>query len=243
MNKTTRLLAVFTLCFVPLTSFASAPWFLDWCITAPYQDFVLRLSYLDSDLVTSRSQSIPRAQLSYGVARNIEIYFKDDELENQYPIKVGNGDTTFGIKTKLFSDRHGNDYGLRYELSIPNATDGLGTDHYGNGLCALVTTPFSKSTTVYWVLGETIPGYAAKVDSSFYGALIAYNLTPKLMVGSEWYGNTPTASGANPEFATAVGLMFTQSDSCKYYARVGHSFEGYSRVSLHIGVQLTFGPH
>jgi hypothetical protein len=237
-----KAIAAAALCCAPLSSFASAPWFVDWCNTAPFRQFVLRLSYLNNDAVKTRSQSIPRIQLSCGLTKWLEVYLKDDELDNQYPIKVGNSDATLGFKGRLWENKKGDQLGFRYELSLPWASDGLGTDHYGHGISAIGTKALGKDLKAYGMVGETIPGFAAKKNDTLYGVLVGYNVTPKWMLGSEVYGNTPTSTGANQEFAAAIGTMYEQSKSCKFYGRVAHSFEGFSRFAVHVGVQLTFGP-
>lgn len=243
-KRNLRLIAGTVFAAAPIAALATPPWYVDWAHTVPYQQLAVRLYYSSQQSGTTRTQSLPYTQIAAGVGTRLELNVKFQELEKITPSATTRafGDTVFGMKYRLFEDKRDTEIGIGYQYTMRTAGSGVGSNANGQ-------TPYLMASITpgrfgfYGVIGETFPDKESLQEDAYAGILATYNLTGKLMLGSEIYGNTATAKGAREDLEFAGGFYYQDTPLRRWFARFGHSTEGYSDLNMTFGVQLMFDGH
>jgi hypothetical protein len=222
-----------------VSAFATPPWYVDWSHTVDFQKLAVRIYYLSNQAGLKRSQSLPRVQIAYGLTRNLEINLRSEDLfksSTSAPMQ-GFGDTQLGMKWRFYKDKRDSEIGLGYAYLLQTGLQGVSSK-------ANPQTPYLMASITpgkfgfYTVLGETYPDSVGLKDDTYGGLLVSYDLCKRWQLLGEVYGNTATAEGVKEDLEAAAGFYYTATKDTKWFARVGHSFEGYSDLNITVGVQL-----
>jgi hypothetical protein len=221
---------------------AVTPWLIDWCHIVPYQHFLVRISYYNTQAGHDRTINQPRVQLFYGLTKCWDVGIREDLVEKSTADSDHQGvsDAILYSRYRFYKDAHDMEIGVGGTLTAPTAE----ADISGRAWCyngyLMASRPFGK-LTVYSQLGENVPDTDRLKNSTQYGVLFAYDLTPNLMLAAESFNATQTESGARQEHAWGAGAAYRTNPSTTFFARYGHSAEGFSAANITVGMQFVLG--
>lgn len=131
---------------------------------------------------------------------------------------------------------------LGYQMKFPtgDVNRGLGSGTLDNALWLSGAKSFGR-----WVsfanIGYNFLGGGSGRNNLFLGTGLTYQLTEKLIVGAQVYGNSSSASGARDELAWGAGLTYNFAPDRTFLLSLGRSEHGFSDLNVYAGFSFTFG--
>ena len=184
----------------------------------------------------------PLFDLNYGLP--------DLQLKLEIPIKIvqsdsngttaGSGDLLVGVKWRfLDNERSHFQLGIYPQLLVPSGNHGRGL---GEGQPAYVFPVVAQKSWGKWTLYGNI-GYWWQTDSDardyFYaGAVLEREISDRLTLGAELFGNSPKEHAANADLAFNVGGTWKLSDHFNLLFSAGRDIVGDTHAMAYIGLQL-----
>ena len=238
LNKS-RIALIAAATLAPIAAMATPPWFIDWAHTAPFEKVLLRIYYLSNENGTSRSQSLPRVQIAYGLTYNLELNIRNEDLEKTSTKQtvIGVNDTVVGMKWRFKGEETKNNLALGYAYTVRTGVTGI-SGNTNSQTPYLMASVYQGRFGFYPEVGETFPDSHAIHEDAYYGMLTSYKLNGPWLLMAEGYGNTATTSGAKNDIEYAGGFYYQPTPLVRYFARVGHSVEGYSDLQMTFGIQM-----
>jgi hypothetical protein len=237
-----------TALFVGTSQFASAdPYFVVDDPGTP------EAHHYEVDLVTATSQTIsgeqqnPLIDATYGYNDNFAIAVTTGALtvRNSGMKRItGCGDSSFEEVWRFAEEtKNAPQLAIHNATKIPTAPsdNGLGSGKFDDSLDITFGKSFGKAA-LYGDAGYTWLGGQGVTNNTFYGLKLNYQATDKIVAGFEVFGNTSPAPGTNPEFAYNIGLSYDLTPDRSLLLTIGRSTEGYSDLSVMVGLQLELGP-
>lgn len=206
----------------------------------------LTTSYSSSQNNAADTISVPTFDLGYGYSDRIELdlsiggtSFRNAGSGRKY----GFADTTAGIIWRFQEEtKRRPQLAIGYQIKVPtgDVKQGLGsgaTDHsiwLSAGKSYGRWSPFAN-------VGYNFLGGSDGMNNIFYGMGLTYQLTEKLTVGAQVYGNSAAAPGARTELAWGGGFTYNYAPDRSFMLSLGRSEHGYSDLNVFAGVSITFG--
>ena len=172
------------------------------------------------------------------------------QLKLEIPVEVvagdsrgatgGAGDLLLGVKWRFFNNEHWQfQLGTYPQLLVPTG------DHsrdLGQGRPALLLPIVAQKSWGKWTLYGNI-GYwwqtAADARDYFYaGAVLEREISARLTLGAELFGDSPKERAANSDFAFNVGGTWKLSDHLNLLFSAGRDIVGDTHAMAYIGLQL-----
>jgi hypothetical protein len=204
-----------------------------WEINIP---FILERTPGETDM------DAPLFDLNYGLP--------DVQLKLEFPIKifeedksgtsVGPGDVILGVKWRFFnSEELQVQLGCYPQLLLPTGDHARGL---GEGQPAFVVPLLAQKSWGKWTLYGNI-GYwwqnAAETRDYFYaGAVLEREISDRLTIGAELFGNSPTERNTNSEVAFNIGGTWKLSRHLNLLFSAGRDIVGDTHAMAYIGLQL-----
>lgn len=227
-------------------SYAGPPYNIDDPGTAERHKFNLFTAYVSSQNSAGEQQNIPNIILGYGYTRNIELDLTLGlaTVRNSGSPRVGGyGDTMPMIKWRFQEEtKNRPQLSVAYQIKVPTAdvNRGLGSGTVDNSIWFAGAKSYGR-----WVafsnVGYNFLGGRDGENNLFAGFGLTYQLTDKLIVGAQVYGNTASAPGARGELAWGGGLTYNFAPDRSLLLALGRSEEGFSDLNVYAGLSFTFG--
>jgi len=184
----------------------------------------------------------PLFDLNYGLP-NIQLEFdapvavvRDDGRGTA----AGLGDFLLGIKWRFFEDKHSRvQLGIYPQVFAPtgDAKRDLGSGRPTYELPLLAERSWDKWTlyteTAYWLQTAS-----CQKNYWFAGAVLQHDITYRLSVGVELFGNTQKQSDSRPDIAFNIGGSFKLVEHLNLLFAGGRDIHGDSRAILYLGLQI-----
>jgi len=184
----------------------------------------------------------PLFDLNYGLP-NIQLEFDIPVAvvqDDRRGTAAGLGDILLGIKWRFFEDEHSHvQLGTYPQVYAPtgDAKRGLGSGRPTYELPLLAEKSWDKWTlygeTEYWL--QTAPG---QKNYWFLGAVLQHDITDRLNLGVELFGNTQKQSGTRPDVAFNIGGTFKLAEHLNLLFTGGRDLYGDNRAMLYLGLQI-----
>ena len=172
------------------------------------------------------------------------------QLKAEFPIgiihednggtKAGAGDSLLGVKWRFLNNEHSQfQLGTYPQLLLPTGDHARGL---GEGRVAFVLPLLAQKSWDQWTVYGNV-GYwwrgAHETRSYFYaGAVLERELTERLTLGGELFGNSPSERGGNSEFAFNVGGICKLSDHLNLLFSAGRDIVGDTHAMVYVGLQV-----
>lgn len=191
----------------------------------------------------SDSQQLPNLYYTYGLTNNLELDLSTGLVSARgggLPRAIGVGDVAPGFRWRFQEEtKHHPQLLFGYAIKFPtaDATRGLGTGRTDHSLwfCGAKSC---RRWTAFSNLGANF--FGAGHNDLFYGAAVTNQVTEKLTLGIQWYGNTPAAPGIAPESAWGVGATYILSGDKQLMFACGRSMKGLADLNVYCACQLTW---
>jgi hypothetical protein len=183
----------------------------------------------------------PLFDLNYGLP-NIQLEFDVPVavVKDNLGTAAGLGDILLGIKWRFFEDKHLHiQLGTYPQVFAPtgDAKSGLGNGRPTYELPLLAEKSWDKCTfygeTEYWL--QTAPGQR---NYWFLGAVLQHDITDRLSLGLELFGNTQKQSGTRPDVAFNIGGSFKLTEHLNLLFTGGRDIYGDTKAMLYLGLQI-----
>jgi Putative MetA-pathway of phenol degradation len=183
----------------------------------------------------------PLFDLNYGLP-NIQLEFDVPVavVKDNLGTAAGLGDILLGIKWRFFEDKHLHiQLGTYPQVFAPtgDAKSGLGSGRPTYELPLLAEKSWDKWTfygeTEYWL--QTAPGQR---NYWFLGAVLQHDITDRLSLGLELFGNTQRQSGTRPDVAFNIGGSFKLTEHLNLLFTGGRDIYGDTKAMLYLGLQI-----
>lgn len=184
----------------------------------------------------------PLFDLNYGLP-NIQLEFDVPVAvvqDDRRGIAAGLGDILLGIKWRFFGDEHSHiRLGTYPQVFAPTgyAKSGLGSGRPTYELPLLAEKSWDKwtlySEVEYWL--QTAPG---QKNYWFAGAVVQHDITDRLSLGVELFGNTQKQSGTRPDVAFNIGGSFKLMEHLNLLFSGGRDIYGDTKAMLYLALQI-----
>jgi hypothetical protein len=184
----------------------------------------------------------PLFDLNYGLP--------DIQLKLEFPIeivnedsngtKTGAGDSLIGVKWRFFNNERSQvQFGIYPQLLLPTGDRGRGL---GDGGSAFVFPLLAQRNWEKWTLYGNV-GYwwqtgAETRDYVYAGAVIEREISERLTLGAELFGNSPKERGGRSELAFNVGGTWRLNQHLNLLFSGGRDIVGDTTAMAYIGLQF-----
>jgi hypothetical protein len=240
--KIRRALVLLVYYFIRVSTQAGPPFVTDdpeppspgaWEINVP---FILERTPGETDM------DAPLFDLNYGLP--------DVQLKLEFPIKilaedesgtsVGPGDVILGVKWRFFNSEESQvQLGCYPQLLLPTGDHARGL---GEGQPAFVFPLLAQKSWGKWTLygnfGYWWQNNAESRDYFYAGAVLEREISHRLTIGAELFGNSPQERAANSELAFNVGGTWQLNDHLNLLFSAGRDIVGDTHAMAYIGLQL-----
>lgn len=184
----------------------------------------------------------PLFDLNYG--------FAGLQLKAEFPIKVvnednrgttaGTGDLLVGVKWRFLNDEKSQfQLGIYPQLLAPTGDHGRGL---GQGQPAYLLPFLAQKSWGKWTLYGNV-GYwwqnaADKRDYYYAGAVLEREISDRLVLGAELFGNSPTDHGSHSDVAFNLGGTWKLTDHINLLFTGGRDIVGDTHAIAYIGLQF-----
>ncbi|MBV8585828.1 MAG: transporter, partial [Verrucomicrobia bacterium] len=211
---------------------AGPPFVTDDADTTPVGGWEINLPFTLQRTPGTTDMQTPLFDLNYGLP-NIQLEFDVPVavVQDDRGKAAGLGDILLGIKWRFFEDKHSHFQLATYpQVYAPtgDAKRGLGSGRPTYELPLLAGKGWDKWTlysgTEYWV--QAAPG---QKNYWSMGAVLQRDITDRLNLGVELFGNTQKQSGARPDVAFNIGGSFRLTEHLNLLVSGGRDIYGDTR--------------
>ncbi len=245
MKRFTQIALIMALGCLGMPVLAGPPFNVDDPGTVELHHYQLTAAYISSQSSAGEQQAFPNLSLGYGLTNNIELDLglgANSVRNTGMPRVAGFGDTTLGFKWRFQEEnKRKPQLALGYQIKVPTADvdRGLGSGTVDNSFWLTGAKSYGR-----WVaftnVGYNFLGGRSGENNLFYGLGLTYQLTEKLVVGAQVYGNTAAAPGTKSELAWGVGMTYNWAPDRALLVGLGRSEQGFSDLNVYAGLQFTF---
>lgn len=172
------------------------------------------------------------------------------QLEFDVPIAVssddrkgttgGLGDLLYGVKWRFFDDEKTQiQLAIYPQMFAPtgNYRRGLGGGRPNYILPLLAQKSWDK-WTLYGDLGYRLQSALGQQSYWYSGVVLQRDITERLSIGVELFGNTPTTQNGRPDIAFNVGGSFKLQEHLNFIFTAGRDLVGDTHAMLYLGLQI-----
>jgi Putative MetA-pathway of phenol degradation len=184
---------------------------------------------------------LPAIEFNWGAAPNLQIHFiiPDTYVSGSYGI----GDAEFGVKYRFVQETGKRpQIGVFPLIELPTGSSRLGL---GNGqVWARLPLWLQKSHgpwTTYGGIGYQINHAAGMKDSVFAGWLLQRQITTRLTLGAECYGQQAQTLGGRESMFGDAGGYYNFRRNLSLLFMIGHTVTGERHTVGYLGLYYTWG--
>lgn len=184
----------------------------------------------------------PLFDLNYGLP--------EVQLKLEFPIKIvrdntkgadaGAGDLLLGVKWRFLNNEKSQlQFGIYPQVLVPTGDRerGLGEGRPGFVLPVLAQKSWEK-WTLYGDVGYWWQSAAGTRNYFYAGAVLEREISDRLTVGFELFGNSPTERGARSDVAFNLGGTWKLSEHVNFLFTGGRDIVGDTQAMAYIGLQI-----
>lgn len=209
-----------------------------WEINVPYTRTVSR---------TVTTRTIPLFDVNYGYLENLQIKLEVPILSIDLAgmgNATGLGDTLVGVKWRLIEEKPGSlQLAVYPQIGLPTGDSDRGL---GSGSFSYVVPILLQKNRGKWTgfgnAGYVVQTVSGSRDYAYYGAAITRQLSERLDVGAELFGNTPTSQSARSDLGFNLGAEWTFRKGRTLLASAGHGLSNGAGSQVYAGLQIQLGP-
>jgi hypothetical protein len=184
----------------------------------------------------------PLFDLNYGLP--------DIQLKLEFPIeivnedsngtKTGAGDSLIGVKWRFFNNERSQvQFGIYPQLLLPTGDRGRGLGDRGSAFVfPLLAQRNWEKWTLYGNVGYWWQTGAETRDYVYAGAVIEREISERLTLGAELFGNSPKERGGRSELAFNVGGTWRLNQHLNLLFSGGRDIVGDTTAMAYIGLQF-----
>ena len=237
------LIAIDIVCAV-VPALAAPPYSVDDPVTVPKGETALFTSLQSSEVRGKETYMAPDFTALYGISDSLQFRLETGYLIKRTGKKVESGleDTQVQLKWRCLNEtKTSPQWSVAFQSKLPSAdaSRGLGTGDADYKFTVTVAKNYGRLKLAANA-GQNFMGDAKSRDYAFAGVLGQYQLTQKLNVGLQLYGNASPAHKKPDELAFGVGMKYRYAPDHILLFSVGRSERGYSNLSCYAGLQLNF---
>jgi hypothetical protein len=188
----------------------------------------------------------PLFDINYGYRRNlqlkVEVALLNVRLDGDRTER-GLSDTSVGVKWRfLEEDRHLPQMAVYPQVAIPTGDDrrGLGEGKPSYRLPLVVQKSWGP-WTVFGNVGVVVQNWRGSRNFWFHGLTLVREVGPRLELGGEVYGNSPTDRDERSSLGFNLGGTWKVADATGVLFSAGRTFRGEAATTVFLGVQLLLG--
>lgn len=240
-----RIFVALALASRPTAAFAGPPYVSDDPEPTDYRHFEI---YTFTNGTTTRDGTAGASGIdfNYGAAPDLQL---TATLPAGFDQPVGGG-TNFGLSNIelaakyrfLHQDNFGLDVSVFPRIFLPTGTNGIGDNRVSLLLPVWVQKDWSGGWSAFGGGGCTVTERRA-VDFCQAGAVLTYQLLPKLQVGAEFFHQTAGSGGTPATSSVGIGWRFDLNDNYHLLGYVRRGIENANetdRYSWYASVLFTF---
>jgi hypothetical protein len=229
-------------CFTSVWTQAGPPFVTDDPEPPPPGGWEINVPFILEHAPGTTEMDAPLFDLNYGLPNiQLKVEFPIAVIhEDNNGTQASLGDSLVGVKWRFVNEEHSQfQLGTYPQLLLPIGDHGRGL---GQGQVAFVLPLLAQKSwdkwTVYGNVGYWWQG-AHETRNYFYaGAVVERELSERLEIGIELFGNSPDERGGNAEFAFNVGGKWKLSDHLNLLFSAGRDIVGDTHVMAYVGLQL-----
>ena len=241
MPKAQGLLLTAALLSCVAVASAGPPYVTDDPETPVHNGWEINTAYIHDRLPGQSQAQEPLFDINYGCRSNLELGVQVSVFRVNRA--AGLGDTLVGVNWRfLDEDDKRPQVSVYPQVSIPTgcARRGLGAGQPSYALPLLVEKNWMK-WTAFGNVGYVAQMPAGSRDYWYCGAAVTRQVSRRLELGGELFGNTPTDLGTSSFLGFNLGLAWELRDSEFLLFSAGESLRGAPTGLLYFGVQLELG--
>jgi hypothetical protein len=229
-------------CVTP--ALAIPPYSVDDPVTAMKGQILTFTSLQSSEVPGKETYMAPDFTACYGITDSLQFKLESGYLIKRFGKKVESGleDTLTSLKWRFLNEtKKLPQFGVSFQTKLPtaDASRGLGTGDADYRLTFMAAKNFGRFKLAANA-GQNFMGAATSRDNAFYGIVGKYQLTEKVQVGVQWYGNASSQVGKREEMAWGVGSTYRYAPDHALLFSLGRSERGYSNLNAYAGLQVNF---
>jgi hypothetical protein len=212
----------------------------------PNQRLLFEGGYQYQNLINKETQStIPQAQLSLGLPKNIEIFANMGSYHTQkFPHQSGMAGSNIGTKAEIYSTNTWVVSGQGY-LTLPSGNANFGSKRAGTIINGIGAFALNSKTAISTMLGgsslvEPINAGGSRYNSFNYSTVLGYSPKESINVFAEIFGQTHPSPGTSHVVRGDVGIIYSVSKSVSFdieYAK--HLAGSHNDFKNYIGAGIT----
>jgi hypothetical protein len=235
----------FALALLTHSALAGPPYVSDDPEPTDYQHFEI---YLFNNGTAARAGATGESgvDFNYGAAPDLQL---TATLPAGFDRPVG-GDTSIGASNVelaakyrfLHQDGFGLDVSIFPRIFLPSGSNLVGDNHVSLLLPIWIQKDWSGGWSAFGGGGCTVSQFRA-ADSCQVGAVLTYQLLPKLQIGAELFHQTANSNGTPPTTSVGVGWRYDINDNYHLLGYVRRGIENTNetdQVSWYASVLFTF---
>jgi len=206
----------------------------------------LNIGFLSSQARGDEFQSLPNIDLNYGYLDNVQLTLGMTAAT----ARSGTSRRTFGfgdiwpeVKWRFQEETKSRpQFAIDYAIKIPTAgrACGLGTGCVDQTFLFVWQKTLGRSA-VFGNIGYSAPGDRGSRNNILWGLVLATQMSERLNVGVEFYGNTSDASGERSETAIGLGLTYAFAPNRALLLKAGRSLQSFSDLNIYAGIRFDLG--
>jgi Putative MetA-pathway of phenol degradation len=221
---------------------AGPPFVTDDPEPPPPGGWEINIPYIVERASGTTEMDAPLFDLNYGLP--------DIQLKLEIPIKIvredgrgtaaGAGDLLIGVKWRFLNDEHSQfQLGTYPQVLAPTGDRARGL---GQGQPAYLLPLLAQKSWGKWtVYGEVAYWWQTAPETRDYiyaGAVLEREITDRLTLGVEFFGNSPKERGASSDFAFNVGGTWKLSTHLNLLFAGGRDIVGDTHAMAYVGLQV-----
>jgi len=242
-KKAPVLAIAFCLLLTTRLAWAGPPFVTDDPETPPWHGWEINIPLTLERTRDEREIEMPLFDLNYGYKPNVQ-------LKLEFPLlsvdRVGGGrarglgDTLIGVKWRFREEsRRRPQLALYPQVVLPTGDSqrGLGSGKPSYILPLLAQKGWGR-LTLYGNLGYVVQTAAGSRDFWYHGLTLMREVTDRLEVGAEVFGNSATGVDGHSELGFNVGGTWKVREGRVLLFSVGRNLQGEARTMLYLGLQI-----
>ena len=235
---------VFIACCLVLigTAEAGPPFVTDDPEVPPVGGWEINIPFTLNRSPGSTQMNAPLLDMNYGLPQ-LQIEFDIPlavSIDDRKGTNAGLGDLLYGIKWRFFDDEKTQTQIAIYpQMFAPtgNSREGLGGGRPNYILPLLAERSWGK-WTLYGNVGYRLQTALGEQNYWYAGSVLQRDVTERLSLGVELFGNTPTVPNARPDIAFNIGGSLKLNDHLNFIFTGGRDVVGDTHAMLYLGLQI-----
>jgi hypothetical protein len=240
--KIRRALVLLACCFTTFSTQAGPPFVTDDPEPPPPGGWEINVPFILEHASGATEMDAPLFDLNYGlpgIQLKLEIPLEVIHDDSDGTV-AGAGDLLLGVKWRFLNNEQSRaQLGVYPQLLLPTGDHARGL---GDGGSAFVFPLLAQKNWEKWTLYGNV-GYwwqtgAETSDYVYAGAVLEYEITERLTLGLELFGNSPKERGGRSELAFNFGGTWMLSKHFNLLFSGGRDIVGDTHAMAYVGLQL-----